>query len=620
MIQFLCNRTVVNSRILWPWLFVVLVFTGCQTPIGVSRVDPLIVHQQLTKNVLSAHVPSIFTENVLHQYDLTKTFEWRPETALAKLHAILLRETIRSEEAFALAELSFLHAEQAKKREYFLASAIYAFLFLFPEDHTQAPSPFDPRLRIASDLYNRGITSAFASEDGSHVLLQSQVYKLPFGQLDVSMVEESLHWGDRQLVHFIPVAELEIEGLRNRYRYPGIGAPLAADQIATEPGKGLAIANMKVPVTAVLLIEELLQQLATGQIQASLEVHVAYNEQAITIHERKVPLEIEMTSALAASLSESPVWERELKGFFLGDLATRMPTQLAGLQPYRPGRIPVVFVHGTASSAGRWAQMLNDLMNDPCIRGRFQFWFFTYDTGNPILYSAMLLRNTLDTVVSELDPQQQDARLREMIVIGHSQGGLLTKLTVIDPQSILWDRFSDEPLESMDLPEETRDLMQGAFFFKPLPYVKRVVFISTPHRGSYVAGSWISHQLNRFITFPGRLVAGIADVVTQNKKLALRLQSGPLSSVDAMTPGSPLMTTLAPMPIAPGVAAHSIIAVNDDGPKEEGMDGVVAYSSAHLENVDSELVVRSGHSSQGNPHTIEEVRRILTLHAGQQCK
>jgi hypothetical protein len=416
------------------------------------------------------------------------------------------------------------------------------------------------------------------------------------------------------------VAELEVEGLRNRYRYPGIGAPLAANQIATEPGKGLAVAKGKVPVTAVLLMEGLFQQLSTGQIQASLELHVAYDEQAIAINGQTVPLEIESTSALAASLSESPVWERELKGFFLGDLATRKPTQLAGLQPYRPGRIPVVFVHGTASSAGRWAEMVNDLMNDPCIRGRFQFWFFTYDTGNPILYSAMLFRDTLNTVVSELDPQQQDARLREMIIIGHSQGGLLTKLTVVDPQSTLWDRFSDEPLEGMDLPEETRDIMEGAFFFKPLPYVKRVVFISTPHRGSYVAGSWISHQLTRFITLPGRLVSGIADVITQNKTFALKFQGGTFSSVDAMTPGSPLMTTLGPMPIVPDVAAHSIIAVNDDGPKEEGMDGVVSYSSAHLENMDSELVVRSGHSSQGNPHTIEEVRRILTLHAGQQCQ
>jgi hypothetical protein len=43
---------------------------------------------------------------------------------------------------------------------------------------------------------------------------------------------------------------------------------------------------------------------------------------------------------------------------------------------------------------------------------------------------------------------------------------------------------------------------------------------------------------------------------------------------------------------------------------------VVEYASAHIEPVESELVVKSGHSVQGNPHAIEEVRRILRLHVG----
>ena len=207
-----------------------------------------------------------------------------------------------------------------------------------------------------------------------------------------------------------------------------------------------------------------------------------------------------------------------------------------------------------------------------------------------------------------------------MVVIGHSQGGLLTKLTVVDPQSQLWDRFSNEPLEDIDVSEETRALLRRVFFFKPLPYVKRVVFIATPHRGSYVAGNWLAHQLARFVKLPGHLTARISDLMTQNKDaFALQFRSGQLSSVDAMTPGSPLATTLAPLPISSDVAAHSIIAVQGDGPKEEGRDGVVAYESAHLDDVDSELVVRSGHSTQSNPHTIEEVRRILLLHVGKQC-
>jgi hypothetical protein len=45
-------------------------------------------------------------------------------------------------------------------------------------------------------------------------------------------------------------------------------------------------------------------------------------------------------------------------------------------------------------------------------------------------------------------------------------------------------------------------------------------------------------------------------------------------------------------------------------------DGVVAYESAHIEGVASELVVRSGHSTQSHPETIEEVRRILREHVG----
>jgi hypothetical protein len=81
-----------------------------------------------------------------------------------------------------------------------------------------------------------------------------------------------------------------------------------------------------------------------------------------------------------------------------------------------------------------------------------------------------------------------------------------------------------------------------------------------------------------------------------------------------MRPGHPFVQALDASPIAPGVTAHSIIAVEDDGPPEEGSDGVVKYKSAHLEAVASEKIVRSSHSTQGNPETIREVRRILLEH------
>jgi hypothetical protein len=134
-----------------------------------------------------------------------------------------------------------------------------------------------------------------------------------------------------------------------------------------------------------------------------------------------------------------------------------------------------------------------------------------------------------------------------------------------------------------------------------------------------VAGNWLVHQVARLVRLPGRLLT-VTDELMASGDLALYiLQPGQVGSVYAMTPGSPLVRTLAPLPVAPGVATHSIIAVQGDGPVEQGTDGVVAYSSAHIEGADSELVVRSGHSLQANPHTIEEVRRILLLHAADAC-
>jgi hypothetical protein len=91
------------------------------------------------------------------------------------------------------------------------------------------------------------------------------------------------------------------------------------------------------------------------------------------------------------------------------------------------------------------------------------------------------------------------------------------------------------------------------------------------------------------------------------------------TSIDNMTPTNPFIKTLVTIPVAPQVAAYSIIAVKGSGPVEQGNDGVVEYQSAHIDGVESELVVNSGHSAQSNPHTVAEVRRILLLNADEAC-
>jgi hypothetical protein len=153
-----------------------------------------------------------------------------------------------------------------------------------------------------------------------------------------------------------------------------------------------------------------------------------------------------------------------------------------------------------------------------------------------------------------------------------------------------------------------------------VPEVRRVIFISTPQHGSYVAGSWVGDLAARLITLPIGLTSALADTLKGNTD-ALRMKRGVggFNSVWGMTPDNPALQAFAATPIAPGVAAHSIVAVQGDGPIETGDDGVVTYKSAHIDGVQSEFIVRSGHSSQANPRTIAEVHRILLLHLVQAC-
>ena len=144
----------------------ILLAVGCAGPISVERVDHATVHQELTRNVLSARTLSDQTRNVLRQWSLTDRFQERPEYAIADLHAAVAEGRGQANEVFALAEMSFLYAEEHGERPYYLASALYAYAFLFPGTAGQPPDPYDPRLRLASDLYNRGLTSGLETDDG----------------------------------------------------------------------------------------------------------------------------------------------------------------------------------------------------------------------------------------------------------------------------------------------------------------------------------------------------------------------------------------------------------------------------------------------------------------------
>jgi triacylglycerol esterase/lipase EstA (alpha/beta hydrolase family) len=599
----------------------VLIAWGCATPIGVHYVDRSVAYDSLTGNVLSTERPSSFSARELVNLDLYQRFEEDPVAALAEIHAGLA-PTGDEDRIFALAELSFFYANNSGDRAYYLAAAVYAYAFLMPGQHGTPPRGIDPRLRWAADIYNQAFTQAAKSHDGAYAIPMGGTFRLPFGELTVTFNEADLIWAGYRMKDFIPAADIEVRGLRNRYRTPGVGAALAAsiEPIAATTSKQDAYIppRIKIPVTAFLRLDDPRGSLKSGKLNGQLEFYTPDSARSVKINGVDVPIEFETTAALALTLEGSPVWDFEFAGFRSGDfkIGAKATEGIAMLRPHRPGRIPVVLVHGTASSPARWAELVNELENDPRFWEHYEIWLFMYNTGNPIAYSGMLLRDALTKAVADLDPQGKDPGLKQMVVIGHSQGGLLTKMTVVDSGTHLWP-FTVPP-EQLTVSAETRELVTHALIFKPLPFVKRVVFIATPHGGSYQALGFLGRLGSWFVNLPGRFVKMNVELLTLHTQgLYMGTVGNVPTSITNMTPGNPFIKGLASIPIADGVVAHSIIAVavDSDGPLEDAGDGVVKYASAHIEGVESEKVVHSGHSVQGNPEAIQEIKRILIEHA-----
>jgi hypothetical protein len=602
-----------------------LTLAACANPVYTTRVDPKVVLRELDQSAISAGEPSLPTRNVLYERGLFEAFAERPAAAIAELHRAMVAGQGDPDKLFALAELSFLHGQAAKKKEYSFAAAVYAYAFLFPDQKTAktAVGRFDPRLRTAADLYNWALILSFRSVDGTDFVPQGGTFTLPFGRLEVAFDPAALRVGDREMFDFVPIGELEVHGLAMRYRWPGLGAPLGAATRPIEgakPGRDLIAPRIRVPVTALLRISEAQRALVQGEpLTSKLELHLAWDGESVSIAGERVPLELEPSAALALSFTGIPVLEIETLGFLgrlTGILADRPP--LISATPYKPGLIPVVFVHGTESSVVRWAEMYNRLLADPDLRSHFQFWFFQYDSGNPILLSSLGLRNALGSALKRLDPEGKDPALRKMVLIGHSQGGLLVKMQVINSGNRFWDSVATKPLDELVLSDKTRDLLRRGMFVEPLPEVSRVVFICTPHRGSFVAARNIIRNLVRaLVSLPTNLTGIDAELIRNRDALRSGVSLVVPSAVDNMSPHNNFILTIQDIPVVSSVQDHSIIAIETDGPVEEGNDGVVTYKSAHIEPVESELIVRpSPHSTQGNPHTIEEVRRILRLHLG----
>ena len=226
-------------------------------------------------------------------------------------------------------------------------------------------------------------------------------------------------------------------------------------------------------------------------------------------------------------------------GLLLGFMAMLRPANYekrAGiymLEPYDPDRIPVVLIHGLTSIPQMWLPTISAIESDPELRGRYQFWVFAYPTGDPILLTALKLRESLARVY-QLYPKTKD-----MVLISHSMGGLLSQMQAVTTRRVLWDHVFQSDADRLYAKVPADHVVKRALIFDANPRVQRIVFICVPHRGSDLATNWIGSFGIGLISLPGKLLNGAVNMVTLEKDVGIKhLPTG----INGLSPRSPSFT------------------------------------------------------------------------------
>jgi pimeloyl-ACP methyl ester carboxylesterase len=406
------------------------------------------------------------------------------------------------------------------------------------------------------------------------------------------------------LYELIPTDDLSFHGayVKDHVTKDGIGAPL------------VAVRHLTVKQAAALFTSPAIYYSVTGIAEFDgsrcvLSIKDPLASETVSVGGHTYSLAADFTASMALLLAH----EKPQK---LGLIRLLRPQEYAAtarvarMEPYNPNKSVVIVIHGLMDTPATWVPLLNDLRADKDIRANYQFWFFSYPSGYPYPYSALILRQELDAI------EKKYPLRKKMVVIGHSMGGCITRTLITDPGNKLWIEAFGKPPEQTEMPAESKHLLEEALIFKHRPEIGRVIFMSTPHRGSDLARNWLGRIGSMLVRTPSKLLTvghTIREAMTADPA-ALQLKRFP-NSVDTLAPNNRFVVAINKIPITPGIPYHTIVGDRGRGDSPNSSDSVVAYWSSHLDGAASQCIVPSNHSSPLNPEAIAEVHRILTLNA-----
>lgn len=601
---------------------------GWSDPISVqpSRADR--THASFHRSLSGLDRPSERTLETLKRFDVERRYSKDVAGALATLEKIA-RAHPEPEVVYALAELSWVEGKRldrwrkAAAIDRFVDAVAYAYDFLSDPDLAAGRHPSDPRYRLACDLYNGGLDRLIrAAQSKGQITPDGTITLDVHGRKQVFRVSlQDSPWTPADVDQILLASDFEVSGLNARSYQYGLGVPLIGVHRPDEAGKGAEKfypPEMAFPLTAFLVPNSRLRDDA-GQVDEPRECTLKLVD-PIKVHmvgNPPLPVEADLTTPLAYMWSRTDLNRYRWSGLFRPGAAMGR-ANLMLLRPYEPGKVPVVMVHGLIGTPLAWIPMINDLLRDPVIHDKYQFLLYMYPTGIPIPIAMAGLRDTLTQAEQMYNPKGEDPAFERMVLLGHSMGGLLSHAMAVDSGNKFWQLNSDRQFEREIIgPPEVLAELHRYLFFKPLPFVKRVVFLATPHRGSDLSRNVVGRLGTNLIADPDRIADLLSKLIKDNPDSFDRRQFRRMpTSIESLDTDSPILLQLLAMQPNPEVAFHSIIGSLRPGPVATTTDGVVPYRSAHIEGVESEVTVRSDHGVQKDPEAIIEVKRILLKHLG----
>jgi hypothetical protein len=450
------------------------------------------------------------------------------------------------------------------------------------EIYNQATSDLTVLLRSANQgqLWNRPLSVSSGSSS----------YRLRFAKGTRDGV-----WDPARFTSFTPAADVDLKTIKSRNHQDGVGAALVGVRKASPLEPFSPWVGVTAPVTATLDFKGQEATLTLIDPTEKTQARIAGSERTLN-------------ADFSAPLAFYPQKNETIEGL-MGAIRVSQYMKTTGLymiQPYDPDRIPLIFVHGLISTPRMWRNVINELEKDPVLRKRYQCWLFSYPTGNPPLYSALRLREEL-AKVQQLYPDSKD-----MVLVGHSMGGILSRAQITNVDRKAWDSIGKAPAKSFFTHVKKGDLVERCTIFNANPHVDRAIFICTPHRGSEMAIGTLGELAIRIISLPVDIVSSAAGTVGDSISVITGNSERMPTSIDGLSPRNPTLKMLDTRPIQ--VPHHSIIGDRGKGDTPESSDGVVEYWSSHLKSAQSEKIVPGPHGSCELPETLTEVRRLLHLH------